>query len=184
LEGQHFRSTGKLVSISEQELVDCSTSYGNLGCRGGLMDYAFAYIRDNKGDDTEQSYPYEARDDKCRFKPKDVGATDTGFTDIDSGDEDALNDAVGTQGPVSVAIDASQSSFHFYKDGIYSDPNCSQTQLDHGVLAVGYDTSNGTDYWIIKNSWGASWGDLGGYMYMIRGQDMCGIATESSYPTV
>jgi len=183
LEGQHKRSTGNLVSISEQQLVDCSKAYGNEGCMGGWMDNAFKYIHANKGDDTEQSYPYEAKDGTCRFKSQDVGATDTGFSDIPKGDENALTDAVGTIGPVSVAIDASQPGFSFYKSGIYDDPNCSTFLLDHGVLAVGYGNEDGTDFWYIKNSWGAVWGDHG-YMKMVRGKDMCGIATQSSYPLV
>jgi cathepsin L len=185
LEGQHFKQAGKLVSLSEQNLVDCSGNFGNMGCDGGLMDQAFQYIQANKGIDTEDSYPYEAIDDSCRFKAANVGATDSGFTDITSGDEDALATAIATVGPISVAIDASQSSFQFYASGIYSDPGCSSTELDHGVTAVGYGSQGtGQDFYIVKNSWGTSWGDQG-YILMARNQNnMCGIATMSSYPLV
>jgi cathepsin L len=184
LEGQHFAKTKSLVSLSEQNLVDCSRKQGNMGCNGGLMDYAFEYIKVNNGIDTEPSYPYQASDHPCRFKAADVGATDTGFVDITSKDENALQQAVATVGPISVAIDASHASFQLYKRGVYHEARCSQTQLDHGVLAVGYGVEGSTDYWLVKNSWGKSWGEEG-YIMMTRNKNnQCGIATASSYPTV
>lgn len=184
LEGQTFHKTGKLVSLSEQNLVDCSRKEGNMGCEGGLMDQGFQYVKDNSGIDTESCYPYEARDEKCHYETSCDSAEVTGFTDVPSGDEEALKEAVATVGPVSVAIDASHQSFQLYESGVYSEPECSSSQLDHGVLVVGYGTEDGKDYWLVKNSWGESWG-LQGYIKMSRNaSNQCGIATSASYPLV
>lgn len=150
------------------------------------MDNAFRYIKDNHGIDTEAAYPYRAEDEKCQYKPKNSGATDRGFVDIDSGDENKLKAAVATVGPIAVAIDASHQSFQLYSEGVYDEPECSSEDLDHGVLVVGYgtDEASGQDYWLVKNSWGESWGDKG-YIKMARNKDnQCGIATKASYPLV
>ena len=103
------------------------------------MDFGFKYVIANKGIDTESSYPYTAKDGKkCLFSNSTIGATISGFTDVPSGSEKDLQEAVATVGPISVAIDASKPTFHFYKSGVYFDKTCSNTHLDHGVLAVGY----------------------------------------------
>jgi len=185
LEGQMFRKTGELVSLSEQNLIDCSGDYGNNGCAGGLMDNAFEYIRQNHGIDTEESYPYEGKQGKCRYSRRNRGGEDTGFVDIPSGDEQALCKAIATVGPVSIAIDASHESFQFYHDGVYNPPDCDSHSLDHGVLVVGYgSTDDGQDYYIVKNSWGTKWG-MDGYVLMARNSDNeCGVATQASYPLV
>jgi len=183
VEGAHFLAGNTLVSLSEQNLMDCSTSYGNQGCNGGLMDDAFKYIIANKGIDTEASYPYEAKDGKCRYNAANSGATISGYTDVASGSETALATAANSQ-PISVAIDASHNSFQLYKSGIYYEKDCSTTQLDHGVLVVGYGSNGGTDgdFWLVKNSWGTTWGE-DGYIQMSRNRkNNCGIATSASYP--
>jgi cathepsin L len=184
-EGQHALKTGKLVSLSEQNLVDCSGPEGNQGCNGGLMDQAFEYVEKNNGIDTESAYPYKAQDQQCEYKAKTRGAQLTGLTDVATGDESALQSAVAKVGPISVAIDASSFTFQFYKSGVYDDKQCGNQRenLDHGVTAVGYGTLSGKDYWLVKNSWDVTWGEKG-YILMSRNKsNQCGIATLASFPT-
>lgn len=177
LEAHTFLRLGKRVSLSVQNLVDCSGSFGNNGCQGGLTESVWAYIKQNKGVDTESSYPYEGRNGKCRFNPATVGAKVTGFTKLPKGSEVDLAVAVATIGPVSVAVDA--NNFQFYKGGIYSDPSCTRS-VNHAVLVVGY----GPDYWLIKNSWGRNWGEQGFIRFRRNGNNMCGIADWASFPLV
>jgi len=182
-EGASFLKTGKLVSLSEQNLMDCSGSYGNQGCNGGLMNSAFQYIIANKGIDTEASYPYQTKQGTCRFTTANIGATLSSFKNVAARSESSLQTAVNAA-PVSVAIDASHNSFQLYKSGVYYESACSASNLDHGVLAIGYgtDDASGKDYWIVKNSWGTSWG-MAGYINMARNQNNnCGIATQASWP--
>ncbi|KAL0041657.1 hypothetical protein WJX79_010979 [Trebouxia sp. C0005] len=183
VEGINYIKTGQLTSLSEQELVDCDSSK-DAGCGGGLMDYAFQYIMDNGGLDTEEDYPYWSFGLMCNHlrEKRNVVSID-GYEDVPENDEAALMKAVSKQ-PVSVAICAS-GGLQFYSSGVVDGKCC--TELDHGVLAVGYgvDEASGKDYWIVKNSWGAGWGE-GGFFRMARNaadtQGMCGIAKAASYP--
>ena len=186
VEGAWFLANGALPSLSEQQLVDCSTAEGNQGCNGGLMDYGFEYIVKNKGITTETAYPYTATGpNACVAAGKPVAATILGYKDVPVNSETALETAIA-QTPVSVAVEADQSVFQFYSGGVM-DSACG-TQLDHGVLAVGYGTLGGKDYYLVKNSWGASWG-ANGYILLGRGakfnpSGQCGIQMAASYPVV
>merc|ERR1711997_6281 len=180
MEGAHFKSTGDLVSLSEQQLVDCDTHGNNEGCNGGLPSTGIQYVIDNNGIDTEAAYPYEAHDRHCRFDENSIGATFSEVVSVHS-TESALKTAAGTIGPISVGIDASHLSFQLYESGVYSEIFCSSHNLDHGVTVVGYGHSNGKDFWLVKNSWGESWG-MDGYIKMRRNHNnMCGIATMACY---
>ena len=184
MEGAHAKKTGNLVSLSEQNLVDCSQNYGCEGCSGGWMNAAMEYVHYNGGIDTEDEYPYEAQDGNCMYKKNESGATVKSVVNITAGDTDALLNAVSTIGPISVAIDA-EYDFQLYKSGIYKSTECSKESLDHGVLIVGFgENSKGEKYYIIKNSWGTSWG-VDGYIYWNRDiPNMCGIAQAASFPIV
>lgn len=179
LEGAAFIHSGSLVSLSEQQLIDCDKV--SAGCGGGLMDNAFKYVQ-HSGLSSEAQYPYKAAQGTC-------GATATtaaplapqlvrGVVDLPVGDEVALASAVAAQ-PVSVAIQADQLSFQFYKSGVLTG-ECGHN-LDHGVLLVGYGTEGGVPYWKIKNSWGSKWGEEG-YIRIQKGVDKCGVADAASFP--
>jgi C1A family cysteine protease len=180
-EGAYQIATGTLKSFSEQQLVDCAGSQGNMGCNGGLMDYAFEYIIKNGGLCLESDYGYTARDGTCQSSRCTPAGTISGYTDVPANNEAALLTATNI-GPVSVAIEADQMAFQFYSGGVL-DGGCG-TNLDHGVLVTGYgtDSASGKDYWSVKNSWGASWGEAG-YIRIVRNKNMCGISLDPSYPT-
>ncbi|XP_053350967.1 cathepsin K-like [Clarias gariepinus] len=181
LEGQLKKTTGKLVNLSPQNLVDCVIE--NYGCDGGWMATAFRYVRDNGGIDSEEAYPYVGQEQRCAYNKSGKAAQCQGFEEVKKGSEDALASALVKVGPVSVSIDAGQSTFQFYKSGVYFDPNCHKEKVNHAVLAVGYDvTTHGEKYWIIKNSWGEKWGTKG-YIWMARDHNnACGIANYAIYP--
>ena len=186
IEGCVEIASGKLTSLSEQQLVDCAyLAYGNLGCSGGTQDAAMDYVIANGGLTTEAKYPYTAARGTCDSYTS--ASTITGYTDITSGSESALQTSIVNR-PTPVSIDASSAKFQLYSSGSYCPSGCSTTSLDHAVLAVGMtsDTSISTEYpdnYIVKNSWGTSWG-VEGYLYMCLGEDNhCGIATSATYPT-
>lgn len=183
VEGSFAILTNQLLSFSEQQIVDCCNlrQYCS-GCEGGVMDAAFLYINMTGGLETENEYGYTARDGVCKFVSSDAKVHVTGCFDLPSGDEDVMKNAVAQKGPISVGIDANHQDFMSYAGGVYSNNECSSTQLDHGVLVVGYGSYDQQDYWLVKNSWSAAWG-LNGYIMMSRNNgNNCGIATQPSFP--
>jgi len=176
VEAAVFLKSGTLTSVSEQQLVDCSKAEGNQGCNGGLMDDGFEYIIKNGGIGSESSYKYTAKDGTCKSVPS--VSTISKFTDIKAKDEAGLMTAIQTQ-PISIAVDA-QIGWQTYGGGVLS--TCTQKSLDHGVLLVGYGTDAGKDYWLVKNSWGQSWGESG-FIRLKRNMDSCGLADAASFPT-
>jgi len=178
VEGAYQIASGKLVSLSEEDHVSCDKV--DSGCHGGAMENAFQWIKKN-GICTEADYPYTSGNGKtgtCKRVCKPA-VTITGYTNVPPHNENALKAAVSKQ-PVSIAIEADKSAFQLYHGGVLDNPACG-TKLDHGVLIVGYGTDGGKDYWKVKNSWGASWGEKG-YIRMIRGENMCGVSLDASYP--
>ena len=185
IEGANAITNGKLASLSEQELVDCSKRYGNMGCNGGLMDNAFHYVIDN-GLCSESDYPYTASDDTCVSTDCTPIVKISDCADVIVNNELALKEAVSKQ-PVSVAIEADTKTFQLYSSGVLTSDSCG-TNLDHGVLVVGYGTEDDTPYWLVKNSWGDTWGE-DGYIKIGRSDSesskgICGIAMQPSYPIV
>jgi len=183
MEGAWSIANHELISLSEQQLVDCSKKYGNMGCNGGLMDNAFTYVMDN-GICSEESYPYTAVGGACESCKKVVSLY--GCQDVPPNNQVALKEAVSMR-PVSVAIEADTRTFQMYSSGVITGNSCG-TNLDHGVLIVGYGIENGIKYWLVKNSWSSSWGDKG-YVKIARSEStndegVCGIAITPSFPVI
>jgi len=181
VEGAVAIKTGQLNSLSEQQLVDCSQPFGPQGCNGGWPSDALKYIISNKGLCTEADYPYKGTGGSCQEKSCTPVDSITSVVTVPANDELSLK-AAAAQNPVSVCLDA--TSFMMYSGGVF-DSSCG-TQLDHAVLVVGYGTDAGKDFWLVKNSWGASWGEQG-YIRLLRHETkgtmgQCGIAQVPVYP--
>ena len=183
IEGTLFLKTGRLVRLSQQNLMDCSWGFGNNGCDGGEEFRSYEYIMKHGGITTEMSYgQYLGIDGFCHPEQAVIGATVTGYVNVTSGNETALKIAIAQYGPIAVGIDAAHLSLVFYSHGVYYEPECGNTpdQLDHAVLAVGYGTLDGEPYWLIKNSWSTHWGN-DGYVLMSQRNNNCGVATDATF---
>lgn len=185
VEGQHFLKTGKLVSLSEQNLIDCTDAHGESGCKGRSRHDTLDWMISHGGVESEKAYPYKGVSESCKYNQKLSAATVQKVIDIPSGNESKLQEAIVQIGPISVAVDYSAESFQFYSSGIYFEPKCDPNNLNHAVLVVGYGTDDHDgDFYIVKNSWGSNWGE-NGYIRVARNRNNnCGIATAAIYPVV
>eukprot|EP00286_Rhodomonas_abbreviata_P009199 CAMPEP_0181322596 /NCGR_PEP_ID=MMETSP1101-20121128/19313_1 /TAXON_ID=46948 /ORGANISM="Rhodomonas abbreviata, Strain Caron Lab Isolate" /LENGTH=337 /DNA_ID=CAMNT_0023430521 /DNA_START=29 /DNA_END=1042 /DNA_ORIENTATION=- len=187
LEGAYQIKYGSLKAFSEQELVSCDTGGADAGCNGGWMDDAFDFVKSNGGLTTEDAYPYTSgstgKSGSCTTSgyTNDANVAPSSYTDVKAGDVDAMASAVAQQ-PVSIAIQANQLAFQHYSGGVLTG-RCGQN-LDHGVLAVGFGTEDGVDYWKVKNSWGPSWGEDGYIKIEKSSADLCGVLDAASYPNL
>ena len=183
LEGQYFLKYGKLLKFSEQNLVDCSWNFGNDGCNGGEDFRAYGWMLHNGGLMEDSAYGhYLGIDGWCHFNKTAAAVKITDYVLTTPFSIEELEDAVANVGPISVGV-AVNKDFLFYAEGVFDDPSFSSAVEDqaHAVLAVGYGTENGKDYWLIKNSWSTHWGDEG-YIKIARKNNICGVATSPSYP--
>ena len=194
LEGAYFNKYGVLKSFSEQQLVSCDNfknGGSDMGCNGGLMDHAFHWIEKNGGLCYEDDYPYTSGTTKSSGSCENTCSVDekskiSSFVDVKKNSDDEMMKAITLQ-PVSIAIQADQKDFQLYKSGVFT--GVCGTSLDHGVLVVGYGSMDGNDFYMVKNSWGTTWGDKG-YIYLGRGSEynngsgQCGMLMQGSYPVL
>merc|ERR1711934_1116955 len=185
LEGAHSIASGKLLSFSEQQIVDCANLkhvYPSFGCNCGNQSVAFKYLEKNMAE-LESVYPYTAKNGTCQYNKDSATAVDVStYTTVTADNVDQMKAAV-TKQPVSVSIEADKKVFQQYKSGIFDSADCG-TKLDHATLVVGFGTQDGEDYWLMKNSWGTVWGEQGYMQLKIEsGKGVCGIQMGPLYPT-
>lgn len=181
MESAHAIATGQLLSLSEQQLVDCSRSYGNYGCNGGLYDYAFNYAYYNALE-TEANYPYDARDEQCKYNKNYAKIFSRNYQNVRHNSNAAIKSYLA-EGPVSVSVQANQAKFMNHGAGILTWNECSGTRLDHAITAVGWGNQAGTDYLIVRNSWGSIWGEGGyGKLEINDSYSACGVLMDPTQP--
>ncbi|KAG8042219.1 hypothetical protein G9C98_000210 [Cotesia typhae] len=176
IEGQIFKKTGTLISLSAQQIVDCSSVTGNLGCAGGSLRNGLRYLQKSGGLMEQTNYPYIAQEGQCKFQTNLGVVNITSWAILPARDERALQAAVATIGPIAVSINASPRTFQLYHEGVYDDPLCSSDMVNHAMLIVGYTPNE----WILKNWWGEQWGE-NGYMRIVKNKNRCGIANYAAY---
>ncbi|KAJ8918775.1 hypothetical protein NQ315_015095 [Exocentrus adspersus] len=179
IQGQLFRKTEKLVPLSEQQIIDCSVSYGNYGCGGGSLRNTLRYLEKVGGLMTYTDYPYVSKQQRCFFDKHRALVNITSWAVLPARDERALEIAIAKIGPVAASINASPHTFQLYHSGIYDDPTCTSNHVNHAMLIVGYTK----DTWILKNWWGRHWGE-NGYMRLRRHKNRCGIANYAAYALI
>ncbi|XP_011170355.1 procathepsin L [Solenopsis invicta] len=179
IEGQIFKQTGMLLSVSAQQLVDCSTAIGNLGCTGGSLRTTLKYLEKSKGLMATSMYPYNGEQGECKFQRDQSVVNITSWAILPARDEKALEIAVATIGPIAASINAGPKTFQLYHKGVYDDHHCSSDMVNHAMLVVGYTPTE----WILKNWWGSNWGE-NGYMRLARNKNRCGVANYAAYVRV
>ncbi|KAJ5076046.1 cysteine protease rdl2-related [Anaeramoeba ignava] len=178
IEGCTVADGGKLISLSEQEIVDCDD--GGYGCNGGWPYQAMAWVTSNGGLCSEQAYPYKAYDQNCQKSSCQSVSTLNAHAQYSS--ETEMMNKIQTYGPISIAVDAENSAFMYYTSGVVTASECPDDGLDHAILITGYNTDANPPYWIVKNSWAASWGQQG-YIWLEYGKNTCGLADQAWYGT-
>lgn len=183
IESQNFIQNGKLVELSEQEIVDCASDYGGFHCDGGIPSSGIEYVK-YKGISLSADYPYEGKKGDCRASKNKIKMNIKGFGVVKTrNDEKSLMKALVEIGPMDVGFDAEHDSFMRYSGGIYNEKNCTST-LNHGVLLIGYGSENGVDFWIAKNSYGETWGESGFFRIARNLGSDCGITLHVLFPVI